>query len=140
MDAEGTKLFLVSIGTWERSKDFVKVTGFPAELLLVDPETSTYDALGLNKGLKETFLSWETPQAIKRRMDSGATQDLQDVMKVWQPWQPPRNDQALNQGGMFIFEGPRCVYAHFDKATGDHADLAQVRQLATAPASDCGCA
>lgn len=140
MDAKGVKLFLVSIGTWERSKDFVKVTGFPAESLLVDPETVTYDALGLKKGVKETFLSWETPQAIKKRMDSNATADLQEVMKNWQPWQPPRPDQALNQGGLFVFDGPRCVYRHFDAATSDHADLGQVRELAVKLAGDCGCA
>ncbi len=30
---QGIKLFLVSIGTHARSKDFVEVTGFPAENL-----------------------------------------------------------------------------------------------------------
>lgn len=59
-------------------------------------------------------------------------------------------DQALQQGGMFVFDGPRCVFSHFDQATGAHADLAEVLGLAqqlggslaasAATASmDCGC-
>lgn len=56
LDASGTKLFLVSIGTWERSKEFVRVTGFPADLLFVDPDNATYDALGLYKGVGECFV------------------------------------------------------------------------------------
>ena len=51
------------------------------------------------------------------------------------PW------QALQQGGMFIFEGERCLFSHTDKATSDHADLQEV--LGTALAgfgqADCGC-
>lgn len=50
--------------------------------------------------------------------------------------------QALQQGGMFAFEGERALYSYLDKATGDHADLGEV--LATAQAMvdrgvDCGC-
>ena len=33
LDERGIKLFLVSIGTHERSKEFVGVTGFPPEAL-----------------------------------------------------------------------------------------------------------
>jgi hypothetical protein len=54
---------------------------------------------------------------------------------------------------MFVFDGPVCVFSHFDKATGAHADLGQVlgiaQQLggslaasaaaAAAGAEDCGC-
>lgn len=71
--------------------------------------------------------------------------DLKDVMRRWQPWTPPRNDQALQQGGMFVFRGAACVWSRFDAATGDHADLdtvlgvaTQLGQLADA-AADCGC-
>jgi hypothetical protein len=60
-------------------------------------------------------------------------------------------DQALQQGGMFVFDGPRCVFSHFDQATGAHADLGEVlgiaQQLggslaasaAAASVEDCGC-
>jgi hypothetical protein len=38
---------------------------------------------------------------------------------------------------MFVFEGQRCVWCHYDKATGAHPDLEQVVKLATA--AECGC-
>lgn len=56
LDAAGVKLFLVSIGTWERSIQFAEVTDFPRDCLLADPSSSTYEALGLVKGLRQTFL------------------------------------------------------------------------------------
>lgn len=78
-----------------------------------------------------------------RRPDGMA--DLRDVMGRWQPWTPPQPSQALQQGGMFVFNGTRCVWSRADAATGDHADLnkvlgvaTQLGQLADA-AADCGC-
>jgi hypothetical protein len=66
--------------------------------------------------------------------------DLQDVMGRWKPWIPPKQDQALQQGGMFVFDGYSCVWSHYDQATGAHADLAEVlgkaQQLMQ---KDCGC-
>jgi peroxiredoxin len=59
LDAAGVKLFLVSIGTWERSIEFAEVTGFPRESLLADPESVTYEALGLVKGVRQTFFAKE---------------------------------------------------------------------------------
>lgn len=57
-----------------------------------------------------------------------------------------RQDQAFQQGGMFVFDGSQCVWSHYDQATGDHADLSEVlgvatdlAQLAAATAEDCGC-
>lgn len=48
---------------------------------------------------------------------------------------------------MFVFDGPKCVWSHYDQGTGAHADLSEVLgvaknigQLATAAAGeDCGC-
>jgi hypothetical protein len=116
LDEQGVKLFLVSIGTWEKSQKFAEATGFPAENLFVDPENSTYSAIGLNKGVRQTFFSLEvcilsaacrqhgdaeqtgssaqTPLAIKKRMDEGRTGDLKDVLEKWQPWNPPKLDQV----------------------------------------------
>jgi hypothetical protein len=59
LDAAGVKLFLVSIGTWERSGQFAEVTGFPRECLLADPGSVTYEALGLVKGVRQTFFGAE---------------------------------------------------------------------------------
>ncbi|KAG2445201.1 hypothetical protein HYH02_008669 [Chlamydomonas schloesseri] len=133
----GIKLFLVSIGTHARSKDFVEVTGFPAENLFADPNNDLYTALGLVKGVGATFLSVDTPLAIKRRMDTGNTADLMEILPRWQPWLPPKNDQGLQQGGMFLFNGDRTVLTHYDKATSDHADLAALLGVAGQLAADC---
>lgn len=57
-----------------------------------------------------------------------------------------RQDQAFQQGGMFVFDGTKCVWSHYDQATGAHADLSEVLgvatdlgQLAAATTKDCGC-
>lgn len=60
----------------------------------MDPTSSAYAALGLSKGVTQTFLSWNTPLAIKKRMDEGRTADLADIMARWQPWIPPQQDQV----------------------------------------------
>jgi len=57
------KLFLVSIGTWERSIEFAEVTGFPRDALLADPDSVTYEALGLVKGVRQTFFGSEVRAA-----------------------------------------------------------------------------
>lgn len=130
LDKLGIKLFLVSIGTLERSKEFVKATGFPAENLFCDPDNISYDALSLKAGVGATFFSFETPLAIKKRMDEGRDGDLKEIMPRWTPWIPPKTEQAFQQGGIFVFEGTRCVLDHFDKATGAHADFAMVLDTA----------
>jgi hypothetical protein len=137
LDEKGVKLYLVSIGTYERSKEFAKATGFPAENLFVDPETLTYQALGLAKGVRQTFFSMDTPMAIMKRIDGNALGDLKDVLGRWQPWNPPKPDQALNQGGMFVFDGEKCIFEHFDASTGAHADITEVLGLALPANCDC---
>lgn len=88
----------------------------------------------------------------------GGLADLKDVLGRWKPWIPPKQDQALQQGGMFVFDGRKCVWRHYDQATGAHADLGEVlgevKQLVVASAAaaaalgtrgsggsgeDCGC-
>lgn len=126
LNESGAKLFMVSIGTYERSKEFVERTGFPAELLFVDPGSTTYKSLGLVKGVRETFFSAETAFSFKKRIQESKLSDLGGVMPRWKAWIPPKQDQALQQGGMFVFRGAQCVFAHFDKGTGAHADFKDV--------------
>jgi hypothetical protein len=66
--------------------------------------------------------------------------DLKDVMSRWKPWVPPKQDQAFQQGGMFVFKGNQCVWCHYDKATGAHADLAQVLGVAAEQVAAAGVA
>jgi hypothetical protein len=73
-------------------------------------------------------------------MQNNAMGDLKDVMSRWKPWVPPKQDQALQQGGMFVFQGTQCVWCHYDKATGAHADLAQVLGVAAAQVAAAGAA
>ncbi|KAG2491089.1 hypothetical protein HYH03_010533 [Edaphochlamys debaryana] len=135
----GVKLFLVSIGTVERSRDFAKETQFPTDLLFADPANALYDALGLVKGVGVTFLSIDTPLAIKKRIDEDRTGDLMEIMPRWKPWLPPKSDQGLQQGGMFMFEGDRTAFTHYDPSTSAHADLQALLSKASAlTAADCG--
>lgn len=57
LDAKGVQLLLVSVGTKERGLEFVEKTGFPADRLLADPDSHTYEALSMKKGLLATFFS-----------------------------------------------------------------------------------
>lgn len=101
-------------------------TGFPAELLLCDPDNVTYTALGFKKGVQETFLSVETPVAIWERIKGGRLGDLQEVLSTWTKtplWHPPTQDQAFQQGGAVVFQGRRPLFAHYDQATSAHVDL-----------------
>ena len=43
---------------------------------------------------------------------------------------PPKQDQAFNQGGAFLFDGEETVFAHYDESTGAHCDIQQVIDLA----------
>lgn len=127
-------MYLVGIGTPERSLQFAEMTQFPTELLLADPENATYDALEFKKGIKETFFSVETPLAMWDRIKTGRTGDLKTVLGKWTQqgiWNPPRKDQAFQQGGAVVFQGRRLLFAHYDKATSAHVDL----QLLLAEAS-----
>eukprot|EP00976_Prorocentrum_cordatum_P054579 1101534-Prorocentrum_minimum.AAC.1 len=36
-------------------------------------------------------------------------------MPRWKPWIPPKLDQGLQQGGLFIFEGDTTLLEHFDE-------------------------
>jgi hypothetical protein len=43
---------------------------------------------------------------------------------------PPRKEQAFLQGGTFVFEGTKTLYAHYDESTAAHASLEEVIRLA----------
>lgn len=127
-------LFLVSIGTPQRGLEFVDKTGFPADLLLADPDNVTYERLGLKKGVRETFLARETPLAIWERIKSGRVDDLRQVLSLWTKtplWIPPKQDQAFQQGGAVVFEGRRVLFAHYDPSTGAHVDMRLLVEKAT---------
>lgn len=118
---------MVGIGTVERANEFCEHVGFPKANLLADPENAAYSALQLKSGVRTTFFTESTPFAILDRVkEQQKRQDLVDSLTNWKPWIPPKLDQGLQQGGMFVFQGRESVFAHYDPSTGAHADLNEV--------------
>jgi len=120
----------VGIGTLETARKFCDHVGFPRENLLADPENAGYDALGLKKGWATTFLTPDTPLSILKRAQDDGAKDLIKATSRWKPWLPPKSDQGLQQGGVFVFEGSTLLFCYYDPSTGAHADLEDVIQAA----------
>lgn len=129
MDQLGCKLLVVSIGTAARAKQFVEETKFPIDILYADPENATYDALGFYKGVARTFFNPATPFSIKDRIEKNKAADLQDIMPRWKPWLPPKPEQGLQQGGVYVFEGQKVLLEHFDESTGAHIDPERIFEV-----------
>lgn len=126
---------MVSIGTPENGKKLVEHLSIPefADYLYVDPTNYLYDSLHLNKGVGSTFFSPGTPFAfLKRFTEQDGTKELNEVLSKWNEaiYLPPRQGQAFNQGGTFLFDGDQTIFAHYDEGTGDHSDIQQVIDLA----------
>ena len=95
--------------------------------------SSTYEALDLNFGLKQTFFSPSTPFAFRDRifglngLAESSTSGLKDLFQVLSKWSkavyiPPKSEQSFQQGGAFIFKGDETLFAHYDASTGAHVD------------------
>jgi hypothetical protein len=133
LDAAGVRLVGVGIGTPARGQEFCDHIGFPRECLYSDPTSSTYSAIGLYKGVGETFFNAQTPYSLLARVQKDGAQDLLGALSRWKPWTPPDTSQALQQGGTFIFAGRDSIFEHFDKSTGDHPELKRVLDAAIPP-------
>jgi len=99
--------------------------------IFVDPENTLYDTLQLNRGIETTFFSIETPFAFKDRIFGSndrkdGMKDLLDVLGKWKDavYIPPKQEQAFQQGGAFIFKGEETAFAHYDAAAGTHVEVA----------------
>lgn len=42
---------------------------------------------------------------------------------------PPKQAQALLQGGTFVFDGPKTLFAHYDPSTAAHASIDRVLEI-----------
>lgn len=135
---KGVRFVAVGIGTVERAREFCLHVGFPSERLLADPENKAYDALGLFKGVTTTFFEPTTPFAILDRFQKDEAGDLLQALGRWKPWIPPKLEQGLQQGGVFVFKGSEMVYSHYDPSTGAHADLGTVLAAACSAVEDNG--
>ena len=129
-------LYAVGIGTSEKANLVAKHVGYAPSKLLADPENVLYDALQLNSGLQRTFFNPATPYAILDRLTSRKMGDLNAVLGRWGDAFiiPPKQKQALNQGGLFVFDGADSVFVHYDASTGAHGDLDKAVAVALARA------
>lgn len=135
------KLVIVSIGVPEKGKALCEhlAVADGENFVFVDPSNALYDGLDLNKSVARTFFNPATPLAFKDRLfreGSMFSSELTEVLSKWKDafYIPPKQDQAFNQGGAFIFDDDRTVYAHYDEATAAHAlpdDMVE-KALATA--------
>ncbi|EIE25407.1 hypothetical protein COCSUDRAFT_61626 [Coccomyxa subellipsoidea C-169] len=123
-DAVGVDLVALSVGVPEKGKLFCERVPFPEELLFLDPDRLAYSELALYEGIGRTFFSRATPAAL-----SGLNFDkFKEAVKgyTFDMTKPPKNDDAFQQGGLFIFDGAEVLYAHKDAGTADHAPMADV--------------
>jgi AhpC/TSA antioxidant enzyme len=72
----------------------------------------------------------QTPLAIAKRWQRDGGDGLATALKAWKPWTPPKPSQALQQGGVLIFDGPKLVWAHRDEATGAHTSVWEIIERA----------
>jgi hypothetical protein len=138
--ANNVKLLMISIGKPEIGKELISHLALTEgeTWLFVDPENVLYDALLLNSGVKETFFSMSTPFSFLDRIQSkDGMKELFQVLSKWNKaaYLPPKQSQAFNQGGTFIFDGSNTVFAHYDESTGAHANVKYVKDLAIQTAS-----
>ena len=126
----------MGIGTSEKAKLVADHVGYSSDKLFADPDNVLYDALQLNSGLQRTFFNPATPYAILDRLTSNGIGDLNDVLGRWGDAFiiPPKQKQAFNQGGLFVFDGADSVFVHYDASTGAHGDLDQAVAVALARA------
>ena len=52
------------------------------------------------------------------------------ILSILAAYIPPKQDQAFNQGGAFLFDGEETIFAHYDESTGAHCDIQQVIDMA----------
>ena len=126
----------MGIGTSEKAKLVADHVGYSSDKLFADPDNVLYDALQLNSGLQRTFFNPATPYAILDRLTSNGIGDLNDVLGRWGDAFiiPPKQSQALNQGGLFVFDGEDSAFVHYDASTGAHGDLDRAVGVALARA------
>lgn len=121
---------MVSIGPPERGREFCELTGFASESFYADEQGALYEALALNKGARETFFSPSTPFAFAEWL--GRENALAETLAAWKPWLPPKQGQAFQQGGSFVFApGCACVFEHYDASTGAHASPQELLEALT---------
>lgn len=130
---------MISIGLPEKGKMLIDYLVLEQKelydkLLYVDPDNRLYDILDLNRGIQRTFFNVNTPFAFLRRLTT--TDGMNDLFAILSRWKdvaftPPKQAQALLQGGTFVFYGNKTLFAHYDPSTAAHASIHRVLEIAT---------
>jgi len=128
------KLVMVSIGLPEKGKELIshlKLTN-GEEYLFVDPDNALYDNLQLNGGVGSIITMATSFSFLHRFTTKGGMDVLFNVLSKWKDatYIPPKQSQAFNQGGTFVFTGPTTNFAHYDESTGAHANVIDVMKIA----------
>ena len=134
LESRGVNLVMVSIGLPGKGQKLIDHLEFKngEKYLFVDPENAMYDALNLNFGVQRTFFDINIPFAFLDRITSkDGLKALGEILSKWNKafFIPPKTDQAFNQGGTFVFDGERAVFAHYDPSTAAHAPVDQVMEV-----------
>lgn len=137
--ANDVSLVLISIGVAEKAKELMAHLDVSSgeEWFFVDPENHLYNALELNSGVMSTFGSIDTPLAFRDRIFGvgGRKDGLEELIDVLGKWKdavyiPPKQEQAFQQGGAFLFQGGDTAYAHYDGGAGAHVEVEKVVEKA----------
>lgn len=103
------------------------------DFVYADVENATYDNLDLNS----SFVTAATAFAFKDRIFGGKMGEIYEALGKWKDaiYIPPKSGQAFNQGGTFILNNERVVFAHYDEAVGAHVEHDFVIEFAINEAS-----
>lgn len=149
---------MVSIGLPEKAQALIhhleleQQYGTHTMLYVDDVHNTIYDALQLNRGLQRTFFHMATPYSFLQRIQSTMTAaaptrdtstsssppsagNMMNLMNVLSKWKdaiyiPPKQSQALLQGGTFVLRHQQTLYAHYDPSTAAHAPISTVLDIA----------
>lgn len=156
LEPAGVKLFAVGIGSAESAASFAEKVEFPPSLLLADESDTTdaYVAAGTRNTDRdesgravfegvESMWSARTNGALKARGRDDLNTIVGSLFRpgIYTPLMPKGSttqrtiEKTFVQGGTFVFDGTKELFAHYDFSSGDHADLEEVIAVATGKAS-----
>lgn len=82
------------------------------------------------KELSEVLSKWNKGTSVYTAKTSYPDHDLFKLTLQLAIYIPPKQDQAFNQGGTFLFDGETTIFAHYDQSTGAHSDINKVINMA----------
>jgi len=151
----GVKLFAVGIGSAASAATFAERVEFPAAMLLADDsdESDAYAAVGMRNTIRdargkarfegvESMWSAKTNEGLRARGRDDLNAVVGSLFRpgIYTPLMPTGSttqktiEKTFVQGGTFVFEGTKELFAHYDFSSGDHADLEEVIRIATSKA------